>query len=230
MSRIVKELTVVLAILAAAVVVMLAIAALAPTPVYGKTITLSNGGACSYGSITFDGNGDARVTCAAVVTPTPNPTPNPGPLPPPVVTPAPGAPPGCSTAATYLGTFTHNAQKIEYTLHPGQSAAVAFVPKVGTLMDVSTTETTGTPPEADHEVAVSRCPGDFTPSPPCRFQANFNGGTMFLRDGAIPFWKCQVTAGVTHYMNVRQIVRGSSSIPSCPSGAGCPIRVQVQNY
>lgn len=207
---------------------LLLLALLAVTAAPAATVTLSNGARCDYGAMSIDAAGNVSVACAATVVVTQPPVPV-VPVPPSPVMPAPM---GCATTATYNGaTFTFTGQKFVFALAPGESAAIGFIPLPNTSPQLATTETVMTPPNADHQVAVSRCPGDFSPAPPCRFDANYIGLSMATSTGAIfglaRFSVCPLQAGVTYYMNVRQVVKGAPQFPSCTQGS-CEVRVQIQ--
>lgn len=140
-------------------------------------------------------------------------------------------PPNCATSANYMETFSYSGQKHVFSLKPGESAAVAFVPSAGTSPSLSTTETVNTPASADHQVVVSSCPGDFTKPAPCEYEANYVGLSMNTTTGTptgIQAWyQCAIPAGQTMYMNIRQVVKGATSINSC-NQASCEVRAQIQ--
>ena len=137
----------------------------------------------------------------------------------------------CNTKADFNNTFVTNAQKFIYKLYAGQTAATAFNSKNLIDIQVSTSETIMTPQEADHEIVISKCPGDFTLNYPCRNQFNFVGGYIGGSTAAKPpMYKCPLEPNTTYYMNVRQIKRGSVNEPSCSQGEGCEVRVQIQGY
>ena len=156
---------------------------------------------------------------------------------PPPTNPTP--PPGCTTSATKNDVFTISSQKIVFQLKPNETGAVAFTPTAATsLMTLSTSETVNTPADADHEVTISNCPGDFTKGYPCGYQANYVGNSLQAVPNAAP-WQCALTPGVTYYMNVRHVkLRPTSpsyqSYPpenSCVSGpqylnGACEVRLQ----
>jgi hypothetical protein len=139
-------------------------------------------------------------------------------------------PPGCTTSATYNTPFTVSGQKIVFKLKPGETAAASFTPAANQTIKVSTTDTVNTPPTADHEVAVSQCPGDFTPVWPCEYQTQYTGSTMTTQSATTaPIYACKLTAGTKYYMNVRQVVKGNTSVNSCPlTTTGCEVRVEIQ--
>ena len=149
------------------------------------------------------------------------------------VSQAPPPPPGCATSANYNEIFQFANQKIVFSMKPGETGSAAFTPNGATaLMYLSSTETINTPADADHEVVVSNCPGDFTPAYPCRYQANYVGSSMQANTTASP-WQCRLTPGVTYYLNVRQVkLRNSQSDPvqpSClnpPYNGKCEVRLQ----
>ena len=138
-------------------------------------------------------------------------------------------PPGCTTSATYNTPFLVSGQKTVFKLKPGETAAAAFTPAANQTIKVSTTDTVNTPSAADHEVTVSQCPGDFTPVWPCEYQAQYTGSTMNTQSTATPpIYACKLTAGTKYYMNVRQVVKGNTSVNSCPFTLGCEVRVEIQ--
>lgn len=151
------------------------------------------------------------------------------------VSQAPPPPPGCATSATYNEVFQYANQKIVFSMKPGETGSAAFTPSGSTaLMYLSSTETINTPADADHEVVLSKCPGDFTLSYPCRYQANYVGSSM-QGNTAASLWQCPLTPGVTYYLNVRQVkLRTNQSDPVQPSclnppsyGNGkCEVRLQ----
>jgi hypothetical protein len=147
----------------------------------------------------------------------------------------PPPPIGCSTNSNYTNSFTVVGQKFVYSLKPGETAATAFVPKAGTSPELSTSDTVNTPPGADHEIVISKCPGDFTgtsmgaAAPLCRLNSLYKGGVVRTTATGSPFWYCTVNAGETYYMNVRQVKYDNTSVNSCDF-ASCEIKVQVQNY
>ncbi len=142
----------------------------------------------------------------------------------------PPPPPGCTTTATYNGTFSQTGQKIVFKLRPGESAAVAYTPTATqTIWKVSTSDTVNTPSNADHEVTISTCPGDFAPVWPCEYQAQYTGATMTTQAAAtVPIYACKLVVGTKYYMNVRQVVKGSTGLNSCQLTLGCEVRTQVQ--
>jgi hypothetical protein len=112
---------------------------------------------------------------------------------------------------------------------------VAFTPNAGQTIKLSTSDTVNTPSYADHEVAISECPGDFAPTYPCEYQSIYVGSTMTTYGGTSgPVYACKLKPGTTYYMNVRQVVKGNTSLPSCPSGptgappGACEVRTQIQ--
>lgn len=142
---------------------------------------------------------------------------------------------GCSTTATYLDTFTVANRKIVFALKPGETGAVAITPNATSgVITLSTTETINTPADADHEVTISICPGDFSANvaPLCRYSANFVGSSRWINTGAVSpilAYHCPVEAGKKYYMNVRQVKLGTT-INSC-NGPGylngaCEVRLQ----
>ena len=136
---------------------------------------------------------------------------------------------GCSTRSDLSGAFTMNAQKIVFNLAPGQTGAASFHPPTGTSFTLSSTETISTPTNADHEVSISQCPGDFSAVYPCRYDAYFVGSGMSLYGGSSggrPY-ECKTDPTKTWYLNVRQVVRGMPTQNSCTQGA-CEVRVQIQ--
>jgi hypothetical protein len=145
--------------------------------------------------------------------------------------PIPVIPLGCATSANYMETFSFGGQKHVFSLKPGESAAVAFTAAAGTNPSVSTTETVNTPASADHEVTVSNCPGDFTKTAPCEYQSNYVGLSMNTTTGTPTgmqaWYQCAIPAGQTMYMNIRQVVKGATSINSC-NQASCEVRAQIQ--
>lgn len=204
---------------------LLALAGIFAFAAHAATVTLSTGAQCTYSSLVVGAAGDVSATCASSTTPLP---------PPPVLPPPPPpAPLGCATHATYTTNFTYSGQKFVFALAPGETAAIAFTPRAGTLPQVSTTETVMTPANADHEVTVSKCPGDFTPIAPCKFAANYVGLSMQLTTGTPTgmqvFYQCPVQAGTTYFMNIRQVVKGAPYFNSCTQGS-CEVRAQIQGY
>ena len=142
---------------------------------------------------------------------------------------------GCPTAATYSGTFTVPNQKVTFALKAGETGAVAFTPNAGSVaMALSTTDTVNTPAGADHEVTISKCPGDFSNAiaPQCRYQAQYTGSTRWASVAPTAPYQCPIEAGVQYYMNVRQVVMGSNPpLNSCSGGpailnGACEIRLQ----
>jgi hypothetical protein len=146
----------------------------------------------------------------------------------------------CGTTASVVAPvfFTFNAQKQLFTLLPGQTAAIPFVLGAGASPFVQSTETVSTPSTAEHEVAISQCPGDF--SPPlgvCRAYYSFNGGTVYMNtNGNNSTFACGLVPGNKYYVNVRQVFRNTTT-SSCPSNAqggtngitpGCDVKLQIQ--
>ena len=124
-----------------------------------------------------------------------------------VSAPAGAAPlPGCSTTATKNEIFQMSNQKVVMSLRAGETGAVAFTPSATSIqMYLSSSETVNTPPDADHEIAISTCPGDFTPIYPCSYQANYVGNSLQGKVGAGPAYQCALQVGTTYYMNVRHV-------------------------
>lgn len=143
--------------------------------------------------------------------------------------------PGCNTSANYLDTFTIANQKIVFALKPGETGAIAITPTASSgVITLSTTDTINTPSDADHEVTISTCPGDFSTTVPavCRYSANFVGSSRWMNTGAqspVLAYHCPVTAGTKYYMNVRQVKLGTT-INSCNGPAylngACEVRLQ----
>lgn len=140
-------------------------------------------------------------------------------------------PEGCpATTPQAIGAFTTSNEKIVLTLKPGDTGTVTFTPSASSgVITLSTTDTTATPAEADHEVAISRCPNDFTAGLGtfCHYSANFVGNSRQANTGLnapLTVFQCPVQAGTTYYMNVRQVKNGTT-IPSCPN-ASCEVRLQ----
>jgi len=141
----------------------------------------------------------------------------------------------CATAANYYDFFKASGQKSQFTLKGGESGAVAFIANGGTQPALSSTETINTPGFADNQIVVSQCPGDFTPAFPCMQSFTSTGGTLAANSGvAQPSYMqgayCQLVPGNKYYLNIRQVVRGTST-PSCPTSTnpqGCEVRGQVQ--
>lgn len=148
-----------------------------------------------------------------------------------VVTPPPGTIPGCATTATYSSNeFTVTGQKFTYSLKPGETAATRITAKAGLQTDVSTSDTVNTPPGADHEITVSKCPGDFTsPVGACRLKSLYKGGVIRTTTTGFPDYNCQLIAGDTYYMNIRQVAYDNSLVNSC-TVSSCEIKVQVQGF
>lgn len=142
-------------------------------------------------------------------------------------------PPGCSTSANHTASFDFNGQKHVFDLKPGETAAVSFRTKDISDIEVSTTETVNTPITADHQVAVSTCPGDFSKTSPCMYTANLTGQTMFTTTQPLAWWaagsKCRLDPNTTYYMNIRQVKRDNTTVNSCTSFS-CQVRAQVQNF
>lgn len=142
-------------------------------------------------------------------------------------------PPGCSTTANHMASFDYNGQKHVFALKPGETAAVKFTTKDISDIEVSTTETVNTPIIADHQVAVSTCPGDFAKTSPCMYTANLTGQTMFTTTQPLAWWaagsKCKLDPNKTYYMNIRQVQRDNTTVNSCTSFT-CEVRAQVQNF
>jgi hypothetical protein len=192
--------------------IALALFFLASLACQGAVVTLSTGAQCTYSALTFGPTGDASVTCAGVQV-----------VPPPVVTPPPPPPPpaaGCP-GATIGDAFTADNQKHVYNLARGQTAAVAFTPQAGQRLQLSTTDTTGTPDDATHSIAIAECPGEMARPWPCSGTGSFVGTTIRAVAGVGPMYECRVEPGRRYYMNVR--------MESCGQGS-CPIRVQIQGY
>lgn len=153
----------------------------------------------------------------------------------PVVTPPPPPPPGCATSANYNNAFTVVGQKFVYSLKPGETGATSFVPKTNTMPELSTSDTVNTPPGADHEIVISKCPGDFVgdsmgaAAPLCRLKSLYKGGAVRTTATGSPVWYCSVTPGETYYMNIRQVKYDNTAVSSC-AFSSCEIKVQVQNY
>ena len=142
---------------------------------------------------------------------------------------------GCPTAATHNGTFTLPNQKVTFALKAGETGAVAFTPTAGSVaMTLSTTDTVNTPAGADHEVTISRCPGDFSDqvAAQCRYQSQYTGSTRWASVSPTAPYQCPLTAGQTYFMNVRQVVMGSNPpVNSCSGGpailgGACEVRLQ----
>jgi hypothetical protein len=180
-----------------------------------STITLSSGAQCTYTAIAIGATGDVSVGCLGSAPP-PQP---PGPTPTPTPTPVP--PPSGCPGATITDAFTADNQKHVYNLARGQTAAVAFTPQAGQRLQLSTTDTTGTPDDATHTIAIAECPGEMVRPWPCSGTGSFVGTTIRAVAGVGPMYECRVEPGRTYYMNVR--------MESCAMGA-CPIRVQIQGY
>ncbi len=114
--------------------------------------------------------------------------------------------PGCSTTATKNDIFQYGNQKIVMSLRAGETGSVAFTPSASSIqMYLSSSETVNTPTDADHEIAISTCPGDFTPSYPCSYQANYVGNSLQARMVPGPAYQCALQVGTTYYMNVRHV-------------------------
>jgi hypothetical protein len=149
--------------------------------------------------------------------------------------PPSNVPVGCKTSATKNEVFQYANQKIVFSLKPGETGAVAFTPGAGTaLMYLSSTETVNTPPDADHEVTVSTCPGDFDRSYPCRYQANYVGSSMQANTAPSP-WQCALVPGQTYFLNVRHVklrasqtdpVQTSCTNPPAYTNGACEVRLQ----
>lgn len=135
--------------------------------------------------------------------------------------------PACNTAADQMSAFTVSAQKIVFSLRPGEVGAAAFTPVVGGQMVLSTTETIFTPPVADHEVTIAPCPGDFSATIPaqCRWAANYVGSSRFASINPTAPYQCPLNPGQRYYFNVRQVKLGTT-VNSCPAGA-CQVRLQI---
>lgn len=148
-------------------------------------------------------------------------------------TPPPPPPPGCTTSAHHTASFDFNGQKHVFDLKPGETAAVSFRTKDISDIEVSTTETVNTPITADHQVAVSTCPGDFSKTSPCMYTANLTGQTMFTTTQPLAWWaagsKCKLDPNTTYYMNIRQVKRDDTTVNACTSFS-CQVRAQVQNF
>ena len=99
---------------------------------------------------------------------------------------------------------------------------MAYTPTAtATIWKVSTSDTVNTPSSADHEVTISTCPGDFTPVWPCEYQAQYTGATMTTQASATaPIYACKLVVGTKYYMNVRQVVKGSTGVNSCLIATG----------
>ena len=142
---------------------------------------------------------------------------------------------GCPTIANYNNAFATVGQKFVYSLKPGETGATSFVPKAGTMPELSTSDTVNTPPGADHEIVISKCPGDFVgtsmgaSAPLCRLKSLYKGGAVRTTATGSPDWYCKVTPGETYYMNVRQVTYSNTALNSC-AFSSCEIKVQVQNY
>lgn len=139
---------------------------------------------------------------------------------------------GCATSATTGASFVMSNQKIVFQLKPGETGAASFTPTIGGLMTLSTTETVNTPAEADHEVTISPCPGDFTEAVPaaCRYTANYVGSSRWANIAPYAPWQCAVNPGQEYFMNVRHVKLGTT-INSC-NGPGylngaCEVRLQI---
>lgn len=135
-----------------------------------------------------------------------------------VITPPPPPPPP-ALGVTYSDAFTMNAEKKVFTLYPGQVAAVSFVPAAGERIQLQTTETTGTPDDADHMICVSETAGDFSKPWPYSASANYVGTAINAFAGAGAPWQALLTPGRTYFLNLK--------LTGTPSHA-CPIRVQIQ--
>lgn len=151
-----------------------------------------------------------------------------------------GGVPGCEAypAATYTDKFTVNGQKITYRLKPGETSAteVPLSAAAGSIA-LSTIETVNTPADADHQVVISRCPGDFTSVPipsACASHFLFNGGTLDLNTGLVSplqTYHCKGNPGTSYYVNIRQVKRDAPTLNSCNSGLGyCEVRLQIQGF
>jgi hypothetical protein len=79
---------------------------------------------------------------------------------------------------------------------------------------------------------VSTCPGDFSKPAPCAFESNYIGLSMNTTTGNPTGWnaffQCKIPLGTRMYMNIRQVVKGNTSVNSCNLGA-CEVRAQIQN-
>jgi len=140
--------------------------------------------------------------------------------------------PGCANS-NYLNAFTVTGQKYTYSLKAGETASTSFVAKADRQTEVSTSDTVNTPPGADHEITVSTCPADFsaTIAPTCHLKSLYKGGVVRTTTTGSPDYYCQLNAGTTYYMNVRQVKYDDSNVNSCdPNYSSCEVKVQIQNY
>jgi hypothetical protein len=141
--------------------------------------------------------------------------------------------PGCSTQANYNNSFLTVGQKFVYSLKAGETGSTAVTPRAGTMPEVSTSDTVNTPPGADHEIVVSKCPGDFNNpvngQASCRLKSLYKGGVVRTTATNFPDYYCQVTPGETYYMNVRQVRYDNTAANSCDF-ASCEVKVQIQGY
>ena len=147
----------------------------------------------------------------------------------------------CSTTATYADNwYTGNAQQVAYgsqqegnrpNLKAGESAAVAWIAQPvasnNTQPVLSVTEVVGNPDTADVQIALSQCPGDFSPPAPCSVWtfSTGNGKVTSTKTGQVGY--CPIVPGNKYYMNVRQ-VKYNTTTPSCALIAGCGVRLQMQ--
>lgn len=148
-----------------------------------------------------------------------------------VVAPPVGGVPGCSTTAAYINDFTVTGQKFTYSLKPGETAATSVIAKAGLNTELSTSDTVNTPPGSDHEITLTKCPGDFSSNvaPFCRLKSLYKGGVIRTSSYGFPDYYCQLVPGDKYYMNVRQVNYYESAINSC-TNASCEIKVQIQGY
>lgn len=150
-----------------------------------------------------------------------------------VAQPVAGLPAHCAAfpSPQHSETFAFGGQKHVFNLRPGEHASVAFISN-GAGPQLSTTETVNTPASADHQVVVSECPGDFTKTAPCAFESNFIGLSMNTTTGNPTGWsayyQCKIPLGSRVFMNIRQVIKGNTSVNSCTQGA-CEVRAQIQN-
>lgn len=139
-------------------------------------------------------------------------------------------PPGCLTTASKMDSFDRVTARI-FLLKPGETAAMSFRTYSGALapagaIKLSTIETVNTPSDADHEIRIAACPGDFNSA--CGGYVNYKGGSInvAVNDSSTA---CKLDVSRTYYMNVRQ-VKPRSTEPSCTRINGCEIDLGIQNY
>lgn len=147
-------------------------------------------------------------------------------------TPPPTQPPpaGCTTTATYIDSFDRVTAKI-FRIAAGQSAAMSFRTYAAAVspsnpIKLSTIETTQTPMDADQEIRITACPGDFSGS--CGGYVKFNGGSINVAVNDY-VGSCKLDVDKTYYLNVRH-VKPKSTTPSCTLALGCDVDLGIQNY